>query len=299
MKRLYVSLSFHYLVSSPTKTKGSNGFFNQIQSLLNAVQIAKRLNRQLVVDGFFPDFERNETIPLFKIFDESSFGTETRIQDGWRGQKPKHSRFLRDFCNPSTQSWVGRLERFETRETDLFVGCCFYYCLDSKRFQQNLESLGFHSVFYKIIGSFLSVHPSFFAIHYRTEEDFLHHFYQKLGFSSPSSMKSFSESLLEKQILSWKGQPVLFMTSSIIQKSFPVHLLRFQMADRDEKELKEYLGIDWERIREIMALFDFLLCESSACKEFVGVHQSSFSRGLVLRRKERPNHLLDLNNKAY
>lgn len=298
--RLFVSLSFHYLLSTPQQTKGSNGFFNQIQSLLNAIQIARYLKRKLVVDGFFPDFERNETIPLGHIIDLSSFSSV--IQDGFGSDVPRKSRFLRDFCCPSLQKWLHRIQQVEQGVESLFVGCCFYYCLDSSQFKQDLSKLKFQPQFYEWVQPFLNQHPSFHAVHYRLESDFSNHFYSQYGFSSPGEFEKHLWQILKNSMKKWSSEKVLVLCAEKqkICSTYPLEAkftpIFFQLPPETEKEVQSKLGLgNWKRVREIYALFDFLLCSSEYCKEFIGVNQSSFSRGLALKRLDKSNNLLHLS----
>ena len=287
MKRLYVSLSFDYLFSQ----KKSNGFFNQIQSLLHSFQIANALNRELVIDGFFLDFQDNVSVSLSRVLDTS---TLPPFIDGFPpDQLVTRSRFLRDFRCPSTEKWLARIERYESTVENLFVGCCFYYRINTSLFLSDLKKLRFHPFFYSLLEPFLQQHPGFFAVHYRVESDFTSHFFSRFGFDSPTKMLDHLKKKYQEEIISLPTQdcPVLFLTSDV--SSLPAFPSLYLDKTAFESEIRSHLESPKEKVpkmREVFALLDFLLGESS--KKFIGLQESSFSQGIVNRREDKSSRLL-------
>lgn len=282
-----VSLSFWYL--NP-KQKSSNGFFNQIQSLLNAVQIAERWKRTLVVDGFYPDFETNESIPLDRVIDLTSISAP--IVSG-APVPTKISRFSKDFRNPSPEKWLNRFLTYENHIPSLFIGCCFYYQLDHDKFLQDLKNLRFHPFFYNHIRSFLQMNPVYKAVHLRLERDFSQHFFKEKGFSSPEDMEQIISNRIHQHI--WKHGPTLIVSGEFDPGLNPLsHLKETFRFYPDKNQVLMQLGLspDWKRTREINALMDFLLCCSPACSQFLGVEQSSFSIGILKIRDNTQDQLI-------
>lgn len=287
-KRLFVSLSFFYF-----HTQSSNGFLNQIKSLLNAIQIAKLLDRELVVDGFFPDFQENKIIPLSKILILESLSIN--IQDGFLS-KPISSKFIRDFRCPDPYKWLRRLQKYENNISDLFVGCCFYYCFDTERYHQDLQSIQFHPFFYQLLQSFFTSFPRYYAIHYRVESDFIHHFYKEMGFSSACEYKSHIIHLLNEAKKSWGENKIIYLTSERFVP--PKNGFLFELNSDALQSLDSHIGQILPNKREILALLDFLIGESEQCVAFIGIYESSFSRGLVDRRNGGSDVLLS-SKKSY
>jgi hypothetical protein len=279
--KIYTSLSFGYLFSKPK----SNGFMNQIQSLLHAFQIAKFLNRDLVVDGFYPDFESLTLVPLSSVFDMSTL--PGFVEDGFKDIKPTKSKFLRDFCNPSTKNWANRILRYENHILDLFLGCCFYYRFDTEQYLSDLRRLRFHPFFYSHIQPFLDKYPFFHSVHFRVENDFTQHFFQKFGFTSPKEMEIFIKNSLQSKMNSTTPHLILTFCSNPPDGLSSVELKNLSI-------FQDYFNLDISRMREVFALVDFLLSTSDQCKAFIGVEESSFSQGISVCRNQRTSHLISV-----
>ena len=133
-KFLLVHSSFHYYHLTPPYDRQllpthANGFMNQIQGLLCAVQIAAKMGRTLVVDGFYPDIcDKTLITPLSKIVDISSL--DCRYQDLSEHDISRFhvSHYAHQMIHRPKHEWLDDVQRIEGHYTYLEIDCCITDC---------------------------------------------------------------------------------------------------------------------------------------------------------------------------
>jgi hypothetical protein len=104
-----------------------NGFYNQVQSLLGAIIIAKKLERSLVVrGGFHVDYRGPIMVPLHKIFNMSTLSIGVQGHSGGFTLSKYADCFLPS--NPVFDTLLARLRDAENNVDHLEIDCCFYLC---------------------------------------------------------------------------------------------------------------------------------------------------------------------------
>jgi len=326
---LLVHLSFHYYHLTPPYSRQllpthANGFLNQIQSLLCAIQIAKHLGRILVVDDFYVDISDMTTrTPLSRIVDFSSLT--------WPCQDLSHhnlndfhvSNYSHQMIRRPVHDWLSDVMTHESKHTHLEVDCCFYLCLDRDVYRDDLISLRFDPLFYTLTHPFIhSFEKSYHVVHYRLEDDFLNYFStlyrpqiapDRLGIALHQSYMSSMNTITTRKhpvvIVSGYFKHLETACADTTTYTIPHGQYQYDIPCRDQcfqfvpsrqdyEKIFQHLSMvpNTTRFREIDALMDFIIATSSSASSFLGVLESSFSMAIAdfNTKTSRSFHLIHL-----
>jgi hypothetical protein len=309
MKFLYVHTSFHYYHLQPPYSRQeypthANGFMNQIQSIVNALQIADKLERTLVIDCFYPDYS-NKTlrIPIDKIIQLESLQAinvprtrESMVNDMERFQLSSVSHGM---ISMDKHEWLDHVFHKESEINYLEVDCCYYYCFDRARYRHNLNLLRFHPFLYSLFHDNFHVPLRYHVVHYRMETDFSDHMckYFKPPISSSELMDRMYRTYdtLVKSLT--KDIPIVFACGHFPEKYSLGTFLEYKLSKDMIDKIRVHINVEIaSTLREIHALFDYLLATNSNISSFTGVLESSFSLSVVEWHHERVDFkLISLN----
>jgi hypothetical protein len=307
-KYLYVHLSFHYYhyynqhpphYGREEYPHHANGFMNQIQSLVNAFQIAEKLGRRLVVDGFHLDIRNRERkIPLSRVMDFSSFPIP--CLDISMGEIDRYhlSQFSHQMIHRPKNEWLRDVIQTEGHHSHLEIDCCFYFCFDRALYRLHLRQLRFAPIFYDMITPFVESIPNndrFHVVHYRLEDDFSAYFSTLTRPTIPPHILSRRLWRLYDRYMSYLrsvGSPIVvvsgYFKTTTPRDALPYNLahavfLHFRLSPHHESDLlMTFLKLTPHEVsdglyREIAALLDFIVAIHPRVGSFLGVLESSFS----------------------
>lgn len=302
-KFLFIHLSFHYYHLHPPYSRQeypthANGFMNQIQSLLNAIQISRLTGRQLVVDGFHIDVtDKYRKIPLSSVVDISSLDIAcTDIDIFPHRDKFVVSSYAHQMIHRSKDEWLQDIITREDHIQYLETDCTFYFCFCRSTYQNHLRNLRFNSLFYELTDRYLETfgHEHLFDIvHYRMEDDFSAYFATLM--KPPVSSLHLKNRLFHtyqhyfntltstNSILFVSGYFKLQNNNEYIPEK--VHIHEFRPTTNDMKRIQEHCGltddeIHHQKYREISAMMDFIIATGKRVISFLGISESSFSQAV-------------------
>lgn len=266
----------------------SHGLFNQLYSLFSAVDVAILLKRELVVDNFYVHYmDTTHCVPLSKIIDLSSLLVPTT---DWKSKKeePVISNIATHVYDPPPNSFKVLLS--EKKIPHLEVGCLFNFSVPHSKKEKHIQSLRFHPIFYEMTASFRSSYSHYQVVHYRMEDDFSGYFHQRFGYQDTKELQTH---LFHKYQKTMKKHfdpniPTLVVSHYYKQKQprqFDLpwkNIIHFSITKQQKEQLYHHLDLPTTiAIREVEAIFDFVLSTSPNVRGFIGCEVSTFSESIV------------------
>lgn len=255
------------------------GLFNQLFALFAVVDITKILGRsKLVIGHFYVNFHNTkDSVPLSKVVQLGSLLVPTMDWD--RGREPTLSSPFR----------TNSLSLYQKQDhvRDLEIGCCFMFPLPEHDRGKHIRNLRFHPIFYEIISPFLQSYPQYQVVHYRMENDFSQYFYKSWHFTTHEQCRQNLYQQYQKKIKQEFNPTIPTLVVSHYYKDPHQHrdhdlqwenLIHFRLTPPQRNKLCEHLQLPASiPMREVDAIFDFILCTTPNVQSFIGCGGSTFS----------------------
>lgn len=265
----------------------SHGLFNQMYSLFNAVDLANLLKRELVVNDFYVHYmDTNNSAPLSKVIALSSLNVPT---SDWGTTDPSPSKLAENVYDFPAEQALDILRRERTVD-NLEMGCLFNFPLTERSHAKQIQQLRFHPIFYEITASFRKQYPTYQVVHFRMEHDFCSYFHRGFNFGNVEECMAY---LLQQYDDAMKQHfdpniPTLVVShfykdpSSNKKYALPwKNLVHFTLSAEQREKMCNHLEIPvGTTMREIDAIFDFVLSTSSNVRFFIGCGGSTFSEAI-------------------
>lgn len=283
----------------------SHGLFNQMWSLFVAVELATILQRDLVVNNFYVNFTDTITsVPLSKVIDLGSLLVPTT--DWAQDVSPTSSILAQHTYEPPPNS-IEVLLKEERHVQDLEVGCLFNLQITNHKNDKHIQNIRFHPIFYEITSSFLRLHPKYQVIHYRMEGDFTGYFYNKFHFTNAHECRKHLFYGYKKALETRfdPDTPTLVVSHYYKDPNQPrdfdlqwKNIIHFTIPEEQKEKLCRHLGLPVSTVmREIDAVFDFILGTSSNVCGFIGCENSAFSQAVFSFKRGGDCFLVGLERK--
>lgn len=266
----------------------SHGLFNQLYSLFHAVDLANLLERELVTGSFYVHFmDVHSNVSLSKVLSLQSLGVPT---SDWGTLKPIPSKMAKHtFEYPANALEVLKTEKHIEH---LEIGCLFNFSVPSHVRSKHIQHLRFHPLFYDITSSFLQTYPVFQVIHYRMEGDYCGYFHRRYNFNNTDECMSYLFHEYQKSMKQYLNPDIPTLVVShyykdpLSNKTYNLpwkNLVHFSLSEQQKKQLCHHLGLPCDTtMREIDAIFDFILSTSNNVKFFIGCKGSTFSESIEM-----------------
>jgi hypothetical protein len=295
----------YYLIDlNPLST---SGLFNQIISLVNGILIGYSLNRNIVVSGFYPDYNAQNKIKLSEIINMTHLNNLLKIEDinitvldqapspniTW-ARGPNFNPTKKQYLNGNPDWCFTKMAEELYQEQDVYVdmGDTFTFFLFrhnpdewlSGLFVRLLIGIKYSPNILSIVSKcnhILQLKSNYSSIHLRLEDDFLFHRPDK---SVPEIV--YGEMIKNKYLdvipRYFSQSEDIYLCTFLLKKQnqynfFPNYLKNKYQGMKFWKNPDFYWrnSITVARGREIDALIDYLICLGSS--KFLGYNGSTFS----------------------
>lgn len=279
------------------------GLVNQLYGLFHAIVIGNLVRRNIVVSGFYPNYNDSETISIstvlnlptmnltlkklfgIQIYDISDpiFDQPNLQEDGWVLAKVPGIT-LTSYVESMSSGYLEKMVADLSADTEPY--CNLGFCFSTRAFRyapstnvrkmlaDASQSIVFHQDILEKLREWqhdLKLQPQdYVAVHFRLEDDMLNHLFKK-----PDEREQYAKQLLNiyKNLLEPYKDRQIFLATGLVKNPNSYNWV-------PEKLKEEFPGItlrlhDKENGREINAIIDLLLCLEAT--DFIGYSRSTFS----------------------
>ena len=287
------------------------GLFNQIWALINAILIGTYTSRNIIIGGFYPDYNKPTTIPLSYVINIHNLRKtllETGIKIGiyekseidtkpWIKSQCFNPMRIPSILNGDINGYYQMIQMLRS-ETHNYIelGSVYHYRYDEislyptdihKNFVKYMfRQLQFAPAILTIVEyckQKLGLHDKYNAIHLRLEDDMLYAFAKCINKTPQECTRDIMTRYYNTMIHTFTKQDEIYISTHLLKSdnlNNPiVHQIKTQYPNIKFWNSGESWRTKFNNIppgREIDAMIDFLICTHAT--KFIGYVGSSFSR---------------------
>ena len=293
--------------------QGGAGLFNQLYGLANIIILGHYLHRQVVISGFFPNYDSFQYIPLSKVINVNALNDyikTKKLNTYVHEHNDSFSKYQWTYsllCDSNTCNKMpfANLICSMAADTNPYIHCITpmlltvtIHCKENKPlFDDIISNIKFSDVIYTMVKSIkqsLNLN-SYVAVHLRLEDDWIHHA-SHLFKMHPTKFIQHSTNQYYLHIKNFcdKQTPIFLSTGLLKHKNLNNHLPQhIQSMYPNTVFLTSHTPFtEIPQGREINAIIDYLLCLDA--DKFIGSQHSSFSLAvdIVFNKLHKPSKLL-------